>query len=350
MKAGKSIFEKVTGEKTEIFSFKNSIFSCLILFLLSSPAPVFAHELRPAYLELRQTGAETYDVFWKVPGRGENLRLGLYVQFPEDCANLSEPRASFANNAFSERWSVKRAGGLAGGVIHIAGLSATKTDVLVRLERLDGTAQVTRLTPSSPSFVVEAAPGAIQVAMTYVKLGIEHILSGIDHLLFVLALIIITGGGWKLVKTVTAFTVSHSITLSLAALGFVHVPQQPVEAIIALSIVFVASEILHGRQGRPGITARAPWIVAFSFGLLHGLGFAGGLSEIGLPEGHIPLALLFFSVGVEAGHFLFIGAVLALVAVGRRIKLPTPQWAQLALPYAIGSVAMFWVIQRVAAF
>jgi len=348
MKTGKSIFEKVTGEKTEIFSFKNSIFSCLILFLLSSP--VFAHELRPAYLELRQTGAETYDVFWKVPGRGENLRLGLYVQFPEGCANLSEPRASFANNAFSERWSVKRAGGLAGGVIHIAGLSATKTDVLVRLERLDGTTQVTRLTPSSPSFVVEAAPGAIQVAITYVKLGIEHILSGIDHLLFVLALIIITGGGWKLVKTVTAFTVSHSITLSLAALGFVHVPQQPVEAIIALSIVFVASEILHGRQGRPGITARAPWIVTFSFGLLHGLGFAGGLSEIGLPEGHIPLALLFFSVGVEAGHFLFIGAVLALVAAGRRMSLPAPPWVQPALPYAIGSVAMFWVIQRVAAF
>ena len=318
------------------------------MLLLVSNAP--AHELRPAYLELRQTSTETFDIFWKVPARGEGVRLGLYVQFPEDCTNSTEPRAAFVNNAFTERWSVKRAGGLAGGTIYIAGLSATLTDALVRLERLDGSTQVIRLTPSSPSFVVEAAPGTIQVAMTYLKLGVEHILTGFDHLLFVLALIIITRSGWKLVKTVTAFTVSHSLTLSLAALGFVHVPQQPVEAVIALSIVFVASEILHGRQGREGLTARAPWMVAFTFGLLHGLGFAGALSEIGLPPGHIPLALLFFSMGVEAGHFLFIGAVMALVALMRRVQLPAPRWASLIPAYAIGSLAAFWLIERVAAF
>ena len=199
------------------------------------------------------------------------------------------------NNAFTERWTVKCAGGLTGGTIHIAGLTATMTDVLVRLERLDGTTQVTRLTPSAPSFVVEAAPRALEVARTYVVLGVEHILTGIDHLLFVLALLIITRGGWKLVKTVTAFTISHSITLSAATLGFVHVPQPPVEAVIALSIVFVAAEIVRMHRGVEGITARAPWIVAFTFGLMHGLGFAGGLSEAGLPAGHIPTALLFFS-------------------------------------------------------
>ena len=309
-----------------------------------------AHEMRPAYLELHQTGAETYDVLWKVPGQGENLRLGLYVEFPEGSTNVRQPRASMVNNAFTERWTVKRAGGLTAGTIHIAGLSATMTDVLVRLERLDGTTQVTRLTASAPSFAVEAAPSGLEVARTYSVLGVEHILTGIDHLLFVLALLIITRGGWRLVKTVTAFTISHSLTLTAATLGWVHIPPPPVEAVIALSIVFVAAEILRQRRGVEGITARAPWVVAFSFGLMHGLGFAGGLSEAGLPSGHIPSALLFFSLGVETGHFLFIGVVLAFIVFLRRIRLPVPQWAELVPPYAIGSVAMFWVIQRIAAF
>ena len=256
----------------------------LILILLAViAARVSAHEVRPAYLEMRQTGAETYDVLWKVPARGDNLRLGLYVELPAGCTNVTEPRASLANSAFTERWTVQCPGGLTGGTIHIAGLSTTMTDVLVRLERLDGTTQVTRLTPAAPSFEVAAAAKALGVARTYTVLGVEHILSGIDHLLFVLALLIITRGGWKLVKTVTAFTASHSITLTLATLGYIHVPQRPVEAIIALSIVFVASEIVHTRAGRPGLTARAPWVVAFAFGLMHGVGFASGLSDAGLP-------------------------------------------------------------------
>jgi hydrogenase/urease accessory protein HupE len=310
----------------------------------------FAHEVRPAYLELRETGPETYDVFWKVPGQGEDLRLGLYVELPAGSANVTAPRGSMANNAFTERWTVKRPGGLAGGTINIAGLTATKTDVLVRLDRLDGSAQVTRLTPSAPSFVVEAAPRALEVARTYSVLGVEHILTGIDHLLFVLALLIITGGGWKLVKTVTAFTISHSITLTAATLGFVHVPQRPVEAVIALSIVFVAAEIVRIYRGLESITARAPWLVAFTFGLMHGLGFAGGLSEAGLPAGHVPTALLFFSGGVEAGHFMFIAVVLSGIALVRRIRIPFPRWTELVPPYAIGATAMFWVIQRIAAF
>ena len=329
----------------------------LIFALLFTLAPfVFAHEVRPAYLELRQTGPEAYDALWKVPGQGD-LRLGLYVELPASCSNVSEPRGTAANNAYTERWTVNCAGGLSGGTIHIAGLSATAVDVLVRLERLDGTTQVTRLTPSLPSFVVAAAANAVGVARTYTILGIEHILSGIDHLLFVLALIIITQGGWKLVKTVTAFTVSHSITLTLATLGYVHIPQRPVEAVIALSIVFVAAEILRGRQGHVGITARAPWVVALIFGLMHGLGFASGLKDAGLPDGHIPTALLFFSIGVEAGHFLFIGFVLALTAVMLRaaskltpINQQRSAILQLVPPYAIGTIAMFWVVQRIAAF
>jgi hydrogenase/urease accessory protein HupE len=322
----------------------------LLVLLVAFPSRLFPHEVRPAYLELRQTGPETYDAFWKVPGQGENLRLGIYVELPAGSTNITAPRASMANNAFSERWTIKRPGGLTGGTIHIAGLTATMTDVLVRLERLDGSAQVTRLTPSAPSFVVEAAPHTLEVARTYSVLGVEHILTGIDHLLFVLALLIITGSGWKLVKTVTAFTISHSLTLTAATLGFVHVPQRPVEAVIALSIVFVAAEIVRIHRGLESITSRAPWLVAFTFGLMHGLGFAGGLSEAGLPAGHVPTALLFFSAGVEAGHFMFIGVVLAFIAVIRRIRIPSPRWAELVPPYAIGSVAMFWVIQRIAAF
>jgi hypothetical protein len=322
----------------------------LLVLLVAFPSRLFPHEVRPAYLELRQTGPETYDAFWKVPGQGENLRLGIYVELPAGSTNITAPRASMANNAFSERWTIKRPGGLTGGTIHIAGLTATMTDVLVRLERLDGSAQVTRLTPSAPSFVVEAAPHTLEVARTYSVLGVEHILAGIDHLLFVLALLIITGGGWKLVKTVTAFTISHSLTLTAATLGFVHVPQRPVEAVIALSIVFVAAEIVRIHRGLESITSRAPWLVAFTFGLMHGLGFAGGLSEAGLPAGHVPTALLFFSAGVEAGHFMFIGVVLALITVIRRIRIPSPRWAELVPPYAIGGVAMFWVIQRIAAF
>lgn len=325
----------------------------VILIVLAAPVwRVLTHEVRPAYLQLQQTSTDTYNVLWKVPARSDSLRLGLYVELPASCTSVDEPRASTSNGAFTERWTMKCAGELTGRTISIAGLSTTMTDVLVRLERLDGSTQVTRLTPSAPAFVVAKAPDVLEVTRTYTLLGVEHILSGIDHLLFVLALLIITGGGWKLVKTVTAFTISHSITLTLAALGYIHLPQQPVEATIALSIVFVASEIVHTRSGRPGITARAPWVVALTFGLMHGLGFASGLSEAGLPDRHIPTALLFFSLGVETGHFLFIGAVLAAIAVSRRILRPVrmPAWSSLLPPYAIGSVAMFWVIQRIAAF
>jgi hypothetical protein len=349
--SGKHFQQKETKRtKNSSFPFVTFVSFCSILFLALLSPSAFAHEVRPAYLELRQTGPETYDAFWKVPGQGENMRLGIYVEFPAGTTNLTAPRVSMANNAFTERWTIKRLGGLTGGTIHIAGLAATMTDVLVRLERLDGSIQVTRLTPSAPSFVVEAAPRALEVVRTYSVLGVEHILTGIDHLLFVLALLIITGGGWKLVKTVTAFTISHSLTLTAATLGFVHVPQRPVEAVIALSIVFVAAEILRIHRGVESITSRAPWVVAFSFGLMHGLGFAGGLSDAGLPAGHVPTALLFFSAGVETGHFLFIGVVLAFIAVIRRIRIPVPRWAEVVPPYAIGSVAMFWVLQRIAVF
>jgi hypothetical protein len=327
----------------------------LIFVLLAAFASgAYAHEVRPAYLELHQTAPDIYDVLWKVPGQGDNLRFGVYVEFPAACTNAIEASGAMVNNAYSERWTVKCAGGLNGGSIHIAGLSGTMIDVLVRLQHLDGRTQVTRLTPSTPSFVVEAAPRAMQVAATYLKLGVEHILFGVDHLLFVLALLILVKGTRRLIATITAFTLAHSLTLAGATLGFVHVPGQPVEAVIALSIMFVAAEIIHSRQGSTGLTEGYPWIVAFTFGLLHGFGFASALSEIGLPQSAIPVALFFFNVGVELGQLLFIASVLAVIMsarhIMRRVALPRPEWAWRVAPYAIGSVSAFWLIQRVAAF
>jgi hydrogenase/urease accessory protein HupE len=329
-----------------------------LFFVISLSAS--AHEVRPAYLELRQTGTETYDVLWKVPARGDNMRLGIYVEFPPGTTNVTTPRTLFANDASTERWSIERSGGLTGDKIHINGLVATTTDVLVRIENLDGTTQVARVTPSSPSFLVAVAPSGLEVCRTYLVLGVEHILFGIDHLLFVLALLILVKGWRRLVGTITAFTVAHSITLAAATLGFVHVPSKPVEATIALSIVFVACEIVHRRQGRSGLTEMWPWVIAFNFGLLHGLGFAGALREVGLPQNAIPLALLFFNVGVELGQLLFIGIVMAVIAVAVRVARKVSRWStapqsgfawcENISAYAIGAVAAFWLIERTLSF
>ena len=222
---------------------------------------------------------------------------------------LGEPRSAFAGNAVVERWKIHRAGGLVGQAVRIEGKAVGVTDVIARVERADGTSQVERLPADRPEFIVEAPAGTGEIAWSYLLLGIEHILGGIDHLLFVLALLLIVRGGKRIVATVTAFTVAHSITLVAATLGWVHVPGPPVEAIIGLSIVFVAAEVVHGLRGKPGLTARAPWVVAFSFGLLHGFGFAGALAEVGLPQKAIPVALLMFNVGVEIGQLLFVSAV-----------------------------------------
>jgi hydrogenase/urease accessory protein HupE len=288
-------------------------------------------------------------VLWKTPMRGE-MRLSLAPEFLGRTERLTPVALRDTGGAAVQTWRLRAVEPLRGQTLRIRGLEGTMTDALVRIEFADGSAWVKRLTPQEPAAAIPARQGGWAVAGEYLRLGVEHILGGVDHLLFVLALLLITRGFGRLVKTVTAFTVAHSITLALATLGFVHVPQRPVEAVIALSIVFVAAEIVHARRGREGMAARAPWMVAFTFGLLHGFGFAGALSEIGLPAGHIPLALFFFNVGVEVGQLLFIAAVLSLVALLRRGRMPLPGWAELVPPYAIGSVAMFWVLQRIAAF
>jgi hydrogenase/urease accessory protein HupE len=324
---------------------------CLALgFAGNASADVF----RPAYLELTQRNATDYDVLWQLPALDASTTLQLRPVFPATTQELGERSNLFANGAVVQRWRIRVPGGLAGRTIDFPGLATQRIDVLVRVMRDDGTTQVGRLTPVERQFAVAASPGAFEVAYTYTVLGTEHILLGFDHLLFVLALLLLVPDLRRLVLTITAFTIAHSITLAAATLGVLHVPGPPVEASIALSIMFVAAEIIHGRQGRPGLTARYPWLVAFTFGLLHGLGFAGALAEVGLPDKQIPTALLFFNVGVEVGQLLFIGAVLAVMAawraLSRRIAVSLPAWTGLAAPFVIGSLASFWFIERVAGF
>jgi len=321
------------------------------LVLLSLATPGHSHELRPGYLELREQSGDTFDVLWKVPARG-GRRLALGAELPDNCTVTSPRTQTWAGGAAIERWTVLCANGLAGKKIWISGLDKTLTDVLFRLQHADGASDVQRLTPEAPSLMVAATPSTLVVAKTYFLLGVEHILFGVDHLLFIFALLLLIRDGWMLVKTITAFTVAHSITLALATLGHVAVPQRPVEAVIALSIVFLATELAKD-DNRDNLCRRYPWIVAFVFGLLHGLGFAGALSEIGLPQSDIPLALLMFNLGVEAGQLLFVATVLLIIAAGRRLlsdAIPSWRWAPRLAAYAIGCLSAYWLIDRLAGF
>lgn len=321
----------------------------LVLLLLLTTA-AGAHEVRPGYLELNESSADQFDVLWKVPARGD-LRLGIYALLPDNCAETSRVVTRSVGGSFTDLWSVNCPGGLEGGTIYIDGLATTLTDVLVQITLLDGTSRVSRVTSSSPSFVVPAAPTWTQTAVTYLGLGVEHILLGIDHLLFVLALLLLVRGWRQVIVTITSFTLAHSITLAAATLGFVYVPQRPVEAVIALSIALVAAELVHRERGRGSLAQQWPWAIAFAFGLLHGFGFAGALNEIGLPQQAIPLALLFFNVGVEFGQILFIVAVYVVWALSRRIAVRLPERITSYGPaYAIGTVAAFWTIERIAGF
>jgi hydrogenase/urease accessory protein HupE len=303
-----------------------------------------AHEVRPGYLEIRDVGGDAFDVLWKVPASGE-YRLGMYVRLPAKCTG-APTSGSFMGGAFIERWRASCPGGLIGERIAIDGLSATRTDVLARIARRDGTTQVVRLTPEATSFEVTASPDRLEVAKTFFTVGVRHILLGVDHLLFVLGLMLIVANRWMLVKTITAFTVAHSITLAIATLGYASAPVPPLNAAIALSILFLGPEIVRAWRGQTSFTIQHPWVVAFAFGLLHGFGFASGLTTMGLPQTEIPVALLFFNLGVEAGQLAFVLAVVLLERAFRTLEIRWPRWAQLLPGYVVGSLGAFWMIQR----
>jgi len=320
-----------------------------LLQLLFSSISV-ADEIRPGYLELKENSKNIFSVIWKVPAKGDK-KLALYAQLPADCQNKTQPHAQLINNAYIQRWFVACDQGLLEQTISVNGLATTNTDVLVRLEFINGTSQSVLLTPTDNSFMVPAEASNLQIAGTYIWLGITHILLGVDHLLFVFALLLIVAGKRQLLWTITAFTLAHSITLAGATLRLVYVPQQPVEAIIALSILFLAMEIIHTKRGKPGAASRWPWMVAFIFGLLHGFGFAGALAEVGLPQQAIPLALIFFNVGVEIGQLLFVSIVLLLGWALHRLKQQALlEKAETVVIYGIGGLSSFWLFERISSF
>ena len=320
-----------------------------IVTLVAAP-PVAAHELQPGFLELKEVAPGRYDVLWKLPSLGEasDVRMPLAPIFPETCRQLGEARTERSGTAwvFTARLDCK--GGLAGRTLAIEGLEAFTTDVLVRVQQADGRVETHLLKPVQPSVTLRSADDLRRGAWAYLYLGIEHILLGVDHLLFVLGLLLIVRDRWMLVKTVTAFTVAHSITLAVATFGIATVPAAPLNAAIALSILFLGPEIVRRWRGETSFTIRHPWVVAFAFGLLHGFGFASGLAQLGLPKGEIPLALLLFNVGVELGQLAFVLLIVLLERAFRQLQIHWPIIVQRLPGYVVGALGAFWTIQRVA--
>ena len=325
---------------------------CLRALLLAAmglmPFVSFAHEARPAYLEIKETAPGQFSVLWRTPVLA-GMRLPLVLQMPEGVTNVKPPAVEeLADSLVERRWIDAGPNGLAGKRIDIPGLQFTITDALVRVELLDGRTIQAIARPSRPWVEIAASQTRWEVMGSYIVEGIRHILFGADHLLFVLGLLLIVGNAWMLVKTVTAFTVAHSITLAVATLGYAQAPALPLNAAIALSILFLGPEIVRVWRGETSFTIRHPWVVAFAFGLLHGFGFATAMTSAGLPRQELPLALLSFNIGVELGQLGFVALVLAMARSFRVLEVRWPRWAQALPGYTVGTLGAFWTIQRVA--
>lgn len=325
------------------------------LLVAAAPLLVTAHELQPGFLEItEQAGPEgqahpadqpvDYAVLWKQPlSLGQPLRLTPV--FPATCRALDEPSSERLTQSWVYRARIRCPVSLAGQVIAIDGLEALSTDVLVRVQHASGTAETHLLKPESPQVTLAAAGGPRGI-WTYFTLGVEHIALGVDHLLFVLGLLLIVRDRWMLFKTITSFTVAHSITLALATLVRIQVPAGALNACIALSILFLAPEVVRIWRGQTSLTIRQPWLVAFLFGLLHGFGFASGLASLGIPQAEVPLALLLFNLGVEAGQLGFVALVFALRGASRALEVHWPRWAAAIPAYVLGSLGAYWTLQR----
>ena len=337
----------------------STLVRALVVLALIASAPATAHEVRPAYLQIVETAPERFSVLWKQP-IVQDRRLAIDPVLPNECPPQGDPVPEVIRGALVQQWEV--ACPLDQGAIHISGLARTLTDVMVDIERLDGEGLTALLRPNSPSLDLDDPTP--QVA-AYLWLGIEHLLFGIDHVLFVVGLVYLIPSRWALLKTVTAFTLAHSITLALSVLELVRLPQGPVEAVIALSIVFLARELLLPAEHRSKLTDARPWLMALIFGLLHGFGFAGALADIGLPRDQLAPALLLFNIGIEVGQIMIIVALLAFLGAARSVGLRPPTavlqgvaqpggvaraqlgWIDLGLIYAIGILAAYWTLDRV---
>lgn len=318
---------------------------CLALLFAAPEAR--AHDFRSSLLQLSERGPAQYAVTWTLRNAatpGEALRPVL----PEHCRRTSPPRTVALGSTTQQSFSVDCGPqGLAGATLGVSGFVGSPSSVIVRIEHASGSTESAVLHAASPTLRVRGSggePGPTRV-LSFARLGVEHIATGLDHVLFVLALGLWVRGGRRLAVAVTGFTFGHSATLALATLGWVRVPAEPIEVLIALSIAFVAAEWLRSARGGPAtLSAQRPWLPALGFGLLHGLGFAGALTDLGVPRSSLPPALLGFNLGVEAGQLVIVGAILAARAAARRIELAA--WVPRASAYAIGSVAAFWTLER----
>lgn len=317
------------------------------LLAMMCSVPAQADELRPGYLELTETQSGIWSIGWKLPYTTPPTDAPSPPILPDNCEYSGEAKVGTAAAAIIGSATAGCEGSIAGKAFSMPGLTG-QADMLVRIQPLEEPAQALRLTAVNPEAVVAVQPDTAQVLKTYFILGVEHILAGWDHLLFVIALVLLVQSWRMVVAAATAFTLAHSITLAGAALGFVGLPSAPVEALIALSIVFLAVEVLR-RDEQPTWTRRFPWIIAFLFGLLHGFGFAGALTSIGLPEGDIAAALLAFNIGVEAGQLLVIAVLLLLLAGIRKLASAALEPVIQCASYGIGIIGAYWVIDRIIA-
>jgi hydrogenase/urease accessory protein HupE len=318
-----------------------------LLFAVAIAVPcAWAHEARPAYLEIKETSPNQFSVLWRTPVLA-GMRLPIALQLPDDVQNTNEPTVQeLADSLVERRWIDAGPNGLAGKRVDFPGLQATLADVLVRVEMLDGRKSTTIVHASQPWVTIPASQTSLRLVGSYILQGIRHILFGADHMLFVLGLLLIVKDRWMLLKTVTAFTVAHSITLAIATLGYAEIPVVPLNAAIALSILFLGPEIVRSWRGQTSFTIRHPWVVAFAFGLLHGFGFASALTSAGLPHHELPLALVSFNVGVEIGQLGFIALILLLERSFRLLQIRWPRWASALPGYTVGSLGAFWTMQR----
>lgn len=317
----------------------------ILMWLTAAPAS--GHEIRPALLQVTQQDAHHYQVLWKQPVNGEvavHLLPRLSGGALDTDPDIVSVTPSFALKIWRSVADVQAP--LDGQTVSVEGLERTITDVLVNVSLLDGRSVQQLLKPQHSAVRLDLGNHAALPVVAYLSLGIEHILTGADHLLFVLGLLLLVPGTWALLRTITAFTVAHSVTLAATSLGWIHVSPALIEALVALSIVVLAVELVRGAQGETGLTSRYPWLIAFVFGLLHGCAFAGALAQVGLPAAQIPLALLLFNVGVELGQIVFIVLASAVLWGAARFVTASPQWTRLVVPYAIGSFASYWFVER----
>jgi hydrogenase/urease accessory protein HupE len=303
-----------------------------------------AHESRPGFLELRETGPDTFSFLWKKPSGGE-IEIYIAPIIPKEC-RLSSGQQQLTPGALIVRGTLRCEGGIQRKTLAIDGLESTISDVIVRVHHADGRLESHLLKPVNPAVTLGARTSGLSRASGYIRLGGEHILRGVDHLLFVLGLLLIVGDRWMLLKTITSFTIAHSITLAIATLGYASAPIPPLNAAIALSILFLGPEIVRKWREQTSFTIRHPWVVAFAFGLLHGFGFASGLTTMGLPQAEIPLALLLFNIGVELGQVFFVAMIIALDRSFTTLEIRWPGAIEALPGYAVGSLGAYWTIQR----